>query len=472
MGKSAVLLISLLVLAGCSQPVSAPTSKPLPSPTLEAGDVCQTRGQVANGITGPLVCRWISNETGRWMELTGSDEFPGQLAIDQLPVEECKIRDQRPVGRRGGGSTAFPRSEERIPASGVVNVAIVPIDYPDAPGTGAPIEWIQEHLNKIDEWTQFFTDGRLKYNWVISDQWIRMPKDAKWYVWDHPRIVNGKYILGEKQLQSDYDQAYQVFTEADKYFELEKIDFAWVFSYPGASEVDWAPAYAMNQKVPTANGTYPLSYYSIGTFLYAKNPNTDHNRPLWITMLHEMGHAHGLAGHAPGNGWAYDVMSSGSTLSAWNGWLVDWIPDEEFVCIDGTKPATHQVVLDSVDLNRGGTIALVIRLSSSEVIVVESRRKGPFSIDFPEGLAAITGTYVNSKRIFQRFDSNFEKEMDYFSYFIRAEGTKRSFVPAGPDLGNRNVLGYPGDTLVHENIRIRIIESNEFDTIEIEVLTN
>lgn len=474
-----------LMLLGCASAEPIETSTPAEvavdetqaaepaesnAPVVNAGDSCRRAGEQLQSAGGDLVCRTHSDEKNYWVQLAGTDSFPGQIEGDFLPVEMCKIQDQRPRFERGGGSIAFPRSEERIPANGVVNVAIIPIDYPDVPGTKKPTEWIQESLDKVDAWTEFFTDGRLKYNWIIHDDWITMPKEAKWYVWDHATIVDGRYIMGDRQLQSDYDQAYDVFSAAEEHFDLNEIEFAWVFSYPGAKEVDWAPGYMMNERVPTKSGVYDISYYSIGTFIYAANPNTDHNRPLWITLLHEMGHAHGIAGHAPGNGWAYDVMASGSTLSAWNGWIVDWIPDEEFVCIDGTATGDHKVVLDSVDLNRGGTIAAVVRLSDSEVIVVESRRKGPFSIDFPEGFAAITGTYVDSTMVYQRYDSNYEKEKLYFSYFIRAEDADRQFVLGPPGLGDENLIGYLGDTLVHENIRISLVESAEFDTVEITVM--
>lgn len=439
------------------------------TPLVAAGDPCSRLGEETETGSLPLVCRKHSDDKGYWVELSGSNEFPGQLTGEFLAVEKCKIQDQRPRNQRGGGSTAFPRSEERIPASGVVNVAIIPIDYPDAAGSKTPREWIQESIDKVDAWTEFFTEGRVKYNWIIHDDWITMPKEAKWYVWDHATIVDGRYVMGDKQLQSDYDQAYDVFSAAEEHFDLEDIEFAWVFSYPGAKEVDWAPGYMMNENVPTKSGVYDISYYSIGTFLYAANPNTDHNRPLWVTMLHEMGHAHGIAGHAPGNGWSYDVMASGTTLSAWNGWLVDWIPDEEFVCIDGEAPGSHTVVLDSVDLNRGGTIAAVVRLSDSEVLVIESRRKGEFSIDFPAGLAAITATYVDSKKVYQRYDSNYAKEREYFSYFARAEGTSRRVNLGPPGLGDENLLGYIGDTLVHEGVRVKLVESKEFDTVEITI---
>ena len=437
-----------------------------------AGDSCLKIGLEEKSTEGAVVCRRHSDGKGYWVSLTGATDFPGQINGNFLPVEMCKIQDARPRFERGGGSTSFPRSEERIPANGTVNVAIIPIDYPDAKAKSSPTSWILESLEKVDSWVDFFTDGNLRYNWIIHDEWITMPKEAAWYVWDHATIVDGKYVKGDRQLQSDYDQAYDVFSAAEEHFDLENIDFAWVFSNPEADEVDWAPGYMLNENVPTRSGVYDISYYSIGTFLYWGSRRGDaHNRPLWITMLHEMGHAHGIAGHAPGNGWTYDVMASGSTLSAWNGWLVEWIPDSEYVCIDGEAPGRHRIVLDSVDLNRGGTIAAVVRVSDTKVLVVESRRKGPFSIDFPDGFAAITATLVDSEMVYQRYDGNYGKEKLYFSYFIRAEGAERKTGDLRElGLGDQNLLGYIGDTLGYEKIRISLTESSEYDTIEVVVL--
>ena len=472
MNKTPLLLISsLLVLTGCSAPAVEVVEEPVFE--FSAGAACDQPGAEVEGAEGILLCTYqLQEKTWVYMPIVGSGVFPGQFDIAQLPAEECKIEDQRPQEFRFSGATSFPVMEFRMPANGEMDIAIIPIDFPDALGTTDPLEYIGKELEAIDAWTEFFTGGRLKYNWVLSEQWLTMPKESKYYVWDKSYISDGEsFKMSDKQLQSNQDQATQVFTEAEKVMDLSKVEYAWIFSNPEAKLVDWGPGptNSASQIIKTAKTTYELDYFPIGTYLFGNVPEYSHQRPLWASMLHEMGHGHGLAGHAPGNEWTFDFMTAGGTLNAWNGWLVGWIPDEDFVCIDGTKPATHKVRLDSVDLNRGGTIAAVVRISEHEVLVIESRRKGPFSMDFQPGYSAVMAYYVDSKREANRYDGNFDREKDYYSYFVRLENPDRPWNPSTYQV-DPNILAQLGDSLAFENIRVNFLESTDFDTIEIEVL--
>ena len=468
----ALLISSVLVLTACSTP-SQDSSSPMSPEVFQAGDRCEIPAEEVLGANGILLCALGSGPTLTYTPLVGSGVFPGQNQLAQLPIKQCKIEDQRPPELRFSGATGFPAKEFRMPSSGEVTVAIIPIDFPDAVGITDPMSLIRKDLDTIDAWTEFFTDGRVKYNWVFSSEWLTMPKESKYYVWDKSYISDGEsFKMSDKQLQSNQEQATQVFSEAEKVIDLEKVDYAWIFSNPEAKLVDWGPGptNSATQTVVTEISTYELDYFPIGTYLFGNVPEFSHQRPLWTTMLHEMGHAHGLAGHAPGNEWTFDHMTAGGTLNAWNGFLMGWIPDEDFVCLDGTSPAKHTVILDSVDLHRGGTIAAIIRLSSYEVLVVESRKKGPFSIDFPNPeYSAVMAYYVNTKRAADRFDGNPEREMDYFSYFIRIQEPDR-LVDPNPYQVDPNAVAQLGDTLSFENIRVKFSSSTGFDTIEVEVL--
>lgn len=439
-------------------------------PIVRVGATCPTPGAKAESSSGLVMCTLLWHEN-RWSYqlVRGTGIFPGQTNLEQLPVEQCKIKDQRPLEARVGGSTSFPLVGDRVPAQGELTVAIIPIDYPDAPARKSPQSYIGKTLKEIDAWTKFFTENKVRYKWVVLDKWVRMPKESKYYVEDKSFVSDGNILTNtNKQLQSKEDMIYQVFSEAEKVLDLDSIDAAWVLSNPEAKLVDFPPGYANDQKVKTATKTYDLSFWSIGTYTFGNLPEKSHGRPLWSTMLHELGHAHGLAGHAPGNEWTLDHMTAGGVLNAWNGWLTGWIPDKEFVCLNGTKPGKHRVVLDSVDLNLGGPVAAVVRLSDHEVLVVESRKKGPFSIDQMTGFNAVTATYIDSTKLAERYDGNINKEKLYFSYYVRIENPKRKFVP-GTIAPDTNIFAYLGDTLVHENVRIKVLNNKGFDTVEIEV---
>ena len=470
MGKLIIIFVTaILALTGCSNSTTPDLASS--STQFREGDICDNLAAEVMGEQGPLLCSYNIGQGWTYISTDDSGDFPSQNDLSQLPIVECKIEDNRDPVVRYFGATGFPAPESRMPNKGEVSIAIVPIDFPDALGSGNPMSLIQKELDAIDAWTEHFTDGSLKYKWIFSDEWLTMPKDSKYYVWDKSYISDGQlFQMTDKQLQSSEEQATQVFSEAEKVMDLKGVEYAWIFSNPEAKLVDWGPGptNSATQTIKTATSTYELDYFPIGTYLFGNDPEYSHQRPLWASMLHEMGHAHGIAGHAPGNEWTFDYMTAGGTLSSWNGWLMGWIPDEDFVCLDGTLPATHTVVLDSVDLNRGGTIAAVIRISEHEVLVVESRKKGPFSIDFQPGYSAVMGYYVDTLREANRYDGNVAKELDYFSYFIRLEG--RPFDPSADQADPRNVLAQIGETLVFENIRVKFSESKGFDTVEIEVL--
>jgi hypothetical protein len=472
MGKFLTILsLATLVLTGCSA-TTQESADQSSSSAFRAGEACDNPAEEVSNGGEILLCTYNMGQGWTWIPLVGSGNFPGQNELVALPIEECKIEDKRPPELRFSGATGFPAAEFRMPSNGEVTVAIVPIDFPDALGAVEPMSLIRKELETIDAWTELFTDGRLKYKWVFSEEWLTMPKDSKFYVWDKSYISDGdSFKMSDKQLQSNEKQASQVFTEAEKVMDLEEVDYAWIFSNPEAKLVDWGPGptNSATQTIKTKNGTYELDYFPIGTYLFGNVPEYSHQRPLWTSMLHEMGHAHGLAGHAPGNEWTFDYMTAGGTLNAWNGWLMGWIPDEDFVCLDGTKASNQTLILDSVDLHRGGTIAAVVKLSDHEVLVIESRRKGPFSIDFNPGFNAVMGYYVNTKREANRYDGNLAREMDYFSYFVRIADPSRPFDPSSYQV-DPNILAQLGDTLQFDNIRVKFAESSDFDTIQVEVL--
>lgn len=467
----AITLVAVLTLTGCATSPGETGSSDL-AKVYQAGESCDDPAAEFPATDGILLCSYILNQGWTLLPVSGSGVFPGQLELDQLPIEECKIKDNRPPEVRYFGATGFPAPKSRMPNNGEVTVAIIPIDFPDAIGTTNPLDLIGNELDVIDAWTEFFTDGKLKYNWVISEQWLTMPKESKYYVWDKSYIADGEsFTPTNKQLQSNEEQATQVFSEAEKVMDLSDVEYAWIFSNPEAKLVDWGPGptNSASQEVKTENSTYTLDYFPIGTYFFGNVPEYSHHRPLWTSMLHEMGHAHGIAGHAPGNEWTFDYMTAGGTLNAWNGWIMGWIDDEDFVCLDGASAGSHRLILDSVDLHRGGTIAAIVRLSDHEVIVIESRKKGPFSIDFSADYSALMGYYVNSKREANRYDGNLEKEMDYYSYFVRINQPNRPFDPSSYEV-DPNILAQVGDTLKFENIEVTYVDGSGFDTIEVDVL--
>ena len=148
MAKKSLLLIStLLVLTGCVQAV--PEAEPTQAETAYIqGDACDLPGEEVPGPRGPMLCTY---QNGVWVYLSieGNGIYRDAMPVSPLPVEECKIKDQRPPEVRYFGATAFPAPEARMPATGEVTVALIPIDFPDALGTTDPLTLIQKELDAV-----------------------------------------------------------------------------------------------------------------------------------------------------------------------------------------------------------------------------------------------------------------------------------------------------------------------------------
>ena len=431
-----------------------------------AGTKCFRQGDQVQNAGGYLECRYVAGMQLQFVQLTGSNDAP-KNAVGLSSVEMCKIQDARPYPL-GGGVVAFPMRYNRMQTNGVVDVAIVPIDYPDAVASGKPAEWLQIHLDMLDQRNRDLFGNRIQYRWHIPDNWLRMPMTAKNYNQDHATVQadGSRKLDGTETLRTRDEQLTEIFTEAEKVLDIEQMDFFWIFSNPYAEDVPFPPGYY--QDITTATKTYKdVSAYGLGFWTY--NSHTVYPAPAKFEgFAHEMQHAHGLIQHAPGNGWAWFE----GTNPTWESWLAGWRPDSEFACLDGTKPVDTAVSLSSMDLTSSGFKSLVIKVSATEVLVVESRRNGLYTRAIPKGFAGITVYNVNATKLGERWDGNLEKEQDYFAYFLRNNrGTYPNPKQFGPFLGDENVIAYQGDSFTYRGITITLESSGDYDTVKISSAT-
>jgi hypothetical protein len=146
----------------------------------------------------------------------------------------------------------------------------------------------------------------------------------------------------------------------------------------------------------------------------------------------------------------FDLMNwaegAGVELTAWNRWLIDLIGDDQIRCLPNSSTTT---LLTPVEVN-GGIKGAVIPISTTEAIVMESRRA-------------------------LRFDKNMDKESE--GVLVYKVNTS---IPSGS--GPMRVIGRPGSTDVWfrdaplksnesrivDGYTIRVIESGVFgDVVEV-----
>ena len=413
-------------------------------------------------------CRLKSGYKLAWVKTSGVNDAPLE-AFGNTNVNTCKLKDQRPIFG-GGGSTGFPLQHNRIQISGIIDVAIIPIDFVDSKAPGKPAEYILEHLQMLDARNKYLYGDRIVYRWHLIENWLTLPKESKYFVFDKRTVQpdGSRASDGQVQILSDDEQAGYVFSAAEKYVNIKEMDFFWVFSNPYEQNVQSGP-YGSGRTVKTPANTYEnLNYYPLGFMMYNGGWLTGGNGPIFDTMAHEMAHAHGLVQHAPGNGWGWYISNN----PTWESWLAGWRPDSEFVCIDGSSSFSKaNVSLSSMDLDSRGFKSLVVKVSNTQAIVVESRRKGPFSSSFEKGFAGITAYVVEMTKAGDRWDSNLEKEKDYYAYFLRNQlNTYPKDEGFGTILGDKNIIALEGDFFAFNGIKITLAKSGDFDEVLVERL--
>lgn len=474
---------ALLLLTACSSNGNSANPTSSASVTATAGQPCDELGtQVEISKSEYLECRYDQTLNRAYVKIAVDKSAPVN-AQGLAGIDTCKIQDQRPSnvgmgGQDGPIGASFPLKNNQMPQNGVIKVAIAPIDFNDSPGQTTPLELVEKDIETANKWLEFTTGGRVKYEWTVNPEWIRMPLDSPYYNWQHPYYgPDGNATTREgqlPQLQTSEEMGSQVFTEVDKVLPVDQFDYFWVMSPPTALAVEWGPQGTQRQ-ISIPRGTFPISYMPIGTHLWDIHSE---QVPMWATFLHEMMHAHGLAMHAPSPEVPLYIGNSiGTVMGAWDSFVAGWRPDEVFACVDAASLGAVDLSLTSIDYNAEGYKAAIVKLNEHQVIVVESRRKGPFSDGFVEGTAGVTAYLVDSAVLTQRFDGNPDRVKDYFAYMLELDEPNPEYLDFGMSFRSMthpfkktawNTIAFTGDSFSFDGVKISVTDSQTYDTIHIE----
>ena len=127
----------------------------------------------------------------------------------------CELRETKSIDEYGSRK-GFPM-KGALPTTGEINILIVPIDFSNAPGVGDPNKMFSDDIKKINEWSTYFSRGKLAYKTtLVSNTWIRAPKGAEWYT-----IAGQKG--GKTQMQAPSAGIQELINEVDKAISIRSI---------------------------------------------------------------------------------------------------------------------------------------------------------------------------------------------------------------------------------------------------------
>ena len=452
------------------RPVTKPSPQPsaIPSPTpaknwIDEGDSCDPA--ITNTVKGypkglpeadwlycddeikQFIYRAVWPERPRSMPPTPTkaptttttpkieDNYQATLAN----LDECKLKETQNFS--GAGPKGFPiRSIAGLPQTGNLKIAIIPVDFANAPGPGVPGETYAKDLTEIVEWGKYFSREKLSYQpELVSKTWVRAPKGAEWYVC--LECQKG----AKSELQPMEIALQEIISLVDPIYDFSGVRFVYLVFPLKAEMLFGTSIYFHRVDIQTAEGIKNVSVYGeMGGFVggnvssasamswFPKPENPAYNRlKIWDHLIHEILHFQGFTGHGPINGSDLNILTNqwgaSAAVTSWEGFLAGWYGENEIKCIDKSKVNNPvYVTMSSIDLMGDKPISTMIRLSAEEVIVIEKRQSGKYSNFtqsrwFPK-MNNFTAYYVNVNKAYYRNDADPDGELKNFWYLIREDG--------------------------------------------------
>ena len=287
------------------------------------------------------------------------------VAVDLLADCKLPIADGRGDVSIGG----WPRIDERLKSTGGVIATVVMVDFPDAPASMTPTDAFARISPSADVFNEM-SYGKLSYTFKPQLKWYRMSKKSTDYVAGGWTFIKHREYITEAAKLADVD------------IDFSKTDSLIILANPDSTGIgNSGPAFAAVRK----NGiTLDGKYISNGaTSAYDLN----NWKSIWLN--HEVTHTLGLVDlyaftqSNPAN--RYDGLrytgefsymgfssyeSNAPSLLAFERWNLGWINDSQIKCLNDAKSTE----LISPVQTSGGVKAVIIPISRTKAVVIESRR--------------------------------------------------------------------------------------------------
>ena len=286
------------------------------------------------GLAGPTVdpAAFSANSSldedgdGIACEVALVQEDPDNWEALSQPLETCQLKETE--NEFGGGSKGFPARRWNS-AVGNVKIAVIPVDFENAPGEGIPDALFKDDIRLMQEWAAHFSRGKMSYDIEFNaPTWIRAPKGAEWYTCNQCKG-------NKKELQPKAAAAQEMISAADSLYDFTGVELVY-FIFPAEAEEKFGTtAYGFSEPYKTAEGPIKASVYGeMGGVVGARPDRTT----VWDHAIHEFLHFQGFVGHGPSN-WtghyiSVDQWGPSKAVTSWEAFLNGWFDEEEILCLE------------------------------------------------------------------------------------------------------------------------------------------
>lgn len=386
------------------------------SPTVNAG--VYNKNKKLDTDKDQIVCEVVRKVSAPSKTLTPSPPPDTALAFAK-PLDTCRLKET--ANQTGAGAKGFP-GRRTVDSLGKIKVAILPVDFANAVGQGDPQSLYRDDVNKIEQWGQFFSRGKMTYEVEFkASSWLRAPKGAEWYTC----LECQKGAKEQKQPQQEAMQ--QLVDLADASYDFSSTNFLY-FVFPFAAEKNFGTALYSHQTIlQTKEGPITVAAYGeMGGGVGALADRTT----IWDHAIHELLHFQGFMGHGPENGSEYYISTNqwgaSKAVTSWEAFLNGWFGADEVLCLEKseiTKSLT--LTLDSIDTFGSRVESLMVRIDEDQLLIVELRDNGPFtkmcSMCFRQTTPGFTAYRVNVNGVHYRNDADPNGSSKNFWAYIKQD---------------------------------------------------
>ena len=279
-------------------------------------------------------------------------------------LDKCKIIDGDP--QTTNMTAGFPIPDGRIDLIKGAKMQIIGVDFPDKiGGTKSPKELNQNLTSSVEKFWTAQSTNPVKFEWNWSADWVRMPNSINSY------SLGGSFFQGKFNPDAYFNFAKEIISKTDSNIDFTGVNFLFIVF----------PSGIKNEEIGTflvhTQGTYSTREGNIFNLIMAGGDYNSAN-----TYIHEFGHALGLTdirdtldvGNQKSDGMYYDIMNNSTypELLVWHRYLLGFLENSQIHCISSTDTSTHWLVpVASASKQVKG---IIIPLSSTEAVIVESRR--------------------------------------------------------------------------------------------------
>jgi M6 family metalloprotease-like protein len=419
----------------------------------------QTKPTLANSYAGKVLLTVKSPTSSNVDE--DSQAHPAVELSD--PVERCMIKEVSNM--RGMTGAGFPEWNSLTPKTGTVKWALIPIDFPDLQGEENFKVRVDDQMRLLSEWFAVVSGGRFKVEWVVADTWVTLPEKTSEYV--IPLSVNVNDAANGPKLFVD------AMDSADPNFDftgIQTVNFilpkGQTFIGEGSQGFPWDDVV---RNYSSDEGK--ISSYSIpGAFFDLPG------KTYWSYWAHEFGHAIGLphvgasrGNLPPFNPW--DLMGGqdgpSKELSGWLRFIAGWLDSDQVYCKDASKIRGLEIRLTPLSEDSSGTKFIVVPLTATKALLVESRRETKFSCKTSPSRDGVL-VYVYDATLGHNEDflipispGNRANQSDDCNS-LSGRGT-----PSNPDYLLRT-----GDLVIVDGIQVKVLAHGALDRIKISETTS